>query len=145
MLICGHQFCYMCVKHAIMVSINKCPLCRKTIPQEVLICGKSNVKQNEYGDGIWQYESKTPGKWWYFSDLHNKDLEEGWKKFQEVEGDRITLDILGMEYEIDFKTMTQTSIVNGSIRRIRRGERGKTNDVKGVAGMVFEDCFEEKI
>lgn len=136
---CNHTFCYLCIKEALCSSLYSCPLCRKPLDDKLLSCGKSLSKKDEYVGGMWQYESKRKGEWWYFDATHCKDLDEGWEKYQDDgKSKTVNLTILGTSYEIDFENMMQTSLTTYGKRCIRRG-----GNAKGVAGMVFQDCFVE--
>lgn len=131
---CEHKFCYLCIKQCFLSDINGCPLCRTNICPEILnkACAFEDINDET---GIWQYESRTIGEWWFYENGINNSLEIAWTKDLK----QINVEILGVFYKINFKTMTQTS-TTGYSRRIRRNN--KKEEVKGIAGLIYKDKFD---
>jgi hypothetical protein len=88
---CGHQFCYLCLKFALMSTTLTCPLCRQEVPVEILeqphtIHKQNSVRKytkssdfennNETNETkyIWLYAGRHNGHWKY-DDTTNVILE----------------------------------------------------------------------
>jgi len=135
---CGHMFCYLCIKQWCYSFALTCPLCRKSIDANLIekACAEDDLKESEL---LWQYESRTKGEWWYYNKDLDSEIENGWKNKKES----LTVDILGIIYHINFKTMKQIS-PSGAMRNIRRisNSNDDTNDdTRGIAGLIFKDKF----
>ncbi len=136
---CNHTFCYMCIKYSLSACNECCPLCRAIIPEEIM--NKAIFTEESTSDVIrnivWQYQSKRPGQWWYYSQELNDELENDWKSGNDVS----ELTIFGKIYEIDFGTMIQMS-PDGNIRKIRRLDGAYLTGAKGISGLIFKDMVE---
>lgn len=137
---CGHMFCYLCIKQWCYSFALTCPLCRRSINEELIekACSEENLVSNSLSNLRWQYESRTKGEWWFY----NKDLDEQIElKWNTNNQSRIHVDILGTAYTIDFAKMKQIS-PTGAIRNIKRhNDNNDNNETRGIAGLIFKDKY----
>lgn len=145
---CSHSFCYFCLKSSMHFN-KQCPLCRADIPIEFQEQYKKIISENELENittSKWMYSGRTGG-WWFYEEDRAKILEESYQKYlKNVNENRINLQISGSEYIICFNTMKQiSSLYPKCTRNIRRNEKHKLQDSKGISGIryVTEDKLEE--
>ena len=134
---CEHTFCYLCLKQAAETGGMNCPLCRAIIPQYVLEEAKisDEVFVLEDKAGSWMYSGRTSGWWFYTPEIDSK-LEVSWQAYQNGCVSSVNVVILGRTYTIDFATMEQRCLFNGTVRKIKRSEDVDEGEiVKGLAGL----------
>ena len=135
---CKHEFCYLCLKRASGQN-NSCPYCKAIIPDYVLEKAKisEDVLDFKENSGNWLYSGRNNG-WWHYSLEHDKIIEDAWQVYKSVCSDAdvdVTINILGRNYKINYKNMTQTSD-NGVMRHIKRIDKVEEYDtIKGISGL----------
>jgi len=129
---CKHIFCYMCIKR--VAETNKpCPKCQAIIPGFILEKYKTSEKSVSLTTEKWVYSGRVNG-WWYYSLEDNKIIEDCWNMYQKYgKPSSVNLPILGRDYKIDFRNMTQTG--ESATRKIKRVKDEDNIHIKGVIGM----------
>ena len=130
---CGHKFCYLCLKHAILSNCHSCPYCRSKLPDNIV--ENATTSDQSVTGSHWMYAGRTNGWWYYDTDTDDK-LEQAYIKYQkEPEYQKITVEILGNDYKIDFLKMRQKC--RGKRRPIKRVD-DVDSVVKGMAGLKVQ-------
>ena len=133
---CKHRFCYLCIKPAI-ITRPTCPLCRGHIPPCIIehATMKEEFIRMKEQENRWYYSGRNNG-WWKYVDSHNETIEEAYEKFlSDPSKDALKIEIMGVDYTINFSDMIQISPA-GAVRKIKRGD--ETEISKGVAGIQIE-------
>ena len=131
---CNHVFCYLCVKGSAQQSNNRCPVCRRPIPNDYfdnpnLIEG-IDWKAVPADEGMqWQYEGRNG--WWLYDSRTSRDIEKAFA----ANDSTFEVLIAGFVYVIDFDQLIQYRRHQPNrIRKIRR-HTIEPNHIKGVAGL----------
>jgi hypothetical protein len=144
LLNCSHTFCYMCIKSYLLSTGKfKCPLCRATIPKDILEHVTKFELENEKimedkSNKIWRYSGKNNG-WWKYNISCNKKLNEHYDEYvDDNTKNSFEISIGYNKYLIDFDKMQQISLDGTKIRNIKFTEPDDTSMdelTKGMAGI----------
>ncbi|CAL8092496.1 unnamed protein product [Orchesella dallaii] len=136
---CGHVFCFMCIKGAVISQNNGCPMCRALIPATALI-NPVLKNPNELSNGVkmvnrreWYYQGRQGG-WWQYDERTMQELERAFSQKLPT----LQLTISGRCYTVDFSQMVQYRVDNGHIV-YRRIKHGSNVGIKGVAGISIAE------
>ena len=121
--VCGHSFCYLCLKQALIVN-NKCPMCRTELSRDLI----EEAEGCEDIKGKWMYSGRNNG-WWYYDKESDKIIEDHYQRQDQL----FSVEIMGKNYSIDLDNMTQTA-PNNFVRQIKR-KCDEEDIVKGIAGL----------
>lgn len=138
---CSHVFCYLCIKQSYITGNKKCPMCRKDLDNDLYENAKGNDIHIDKGY-YWMYSGRNKG-WWLYDNDTTIIIENGYEDYKkDNNNDKITIDILGLEYIIDFNNMQQINKYKKWRRRyIKREdieEDKDTIDIKGISGLMEE-------
>lgn len=142
---CDHEFCYLCLKTTLVFGNYKCPQCRCTVPNNFLekaIAAKS-TSTFVIDDGVkWMYSGRHKG-WWFYENSHNQLIEEAYQKMRNwddttsLKPTNVKIEILSVNYIIDFSNNMQINPLTSAIRLIKRVMIADFKDSKGVGGLKY--------
>lgn len=146
---CDHEFCYQCLKTTLVFGNYKCPQCRCIVPDNFLekaIAAKS-TSTFIIDDGVkWMYSGRQNG-WWFYENSHNQIIEEAYQKMQNWDDEMTTftnlkphsikIEILSVNYIIDFVRNLQINPLTLAIRLIKRVMVADFKSSKGVGGLKY--------
>ena len=138
---CKHVFCYLCIKR-VAEDRKPCPICNSIIPDFVLEKAKISDEVIDLKEVSckWMYSGRNYG-WWYYSQENDSVIEDVWKIYQTFgQPESFTINVLGRNYKIDLREMTQECTSTGVTRNIKRLELQTNNSqgeilIKGISGI----------
>jgi E3 ubiquitin-protein ligase RNF146 len=151
---CEHIFCFLCVK-GVTTKGNNCPMCRKEISSSFIdnpnlvsqadIISEASKEINACpGSFSWFYEGRNG--WWEYEERAVTELEIFYNPVADEKSEKDSntysrclkpeLWIAGQLYVVDFERMVQFQKDQPHRkRRIKREEKHRVSDCKGVAGL----------
>ena len=150
---CEHIFCFLCVK-GVTTKGNNCPMCRKEISSSFLdnpnivsqvdIISEDKINNACQVPFSWFYEGRNG--WWEYEERAVTELEIFYNQAADKKNETLfntyskclkpELWIAGKLYVVDFEQMVQFQKDQPhKKRRIKREEKHRVSDYKGVAGL----------
>lgn len=134
---CNHNFCYPCIKTSFMFGNLECPLCRKSLPNDICDNAESDITIDTK-NYCWIYSGRNEGYWYYTQDL-NEIIEKSYIKYLDDPLQNLfDVMILNKKYIINFDDMVQIRSDNMNIiRKIVRIDENNISqyNIKGVSGL----------
>ncbi|RWS03354.1 hypothetical protein B4U79_08404 [Dinothrombium tinctorium] len=138
---CEHVFCYFCVKGAFNLN-SKCPYCREEISAEIVkkpkfLKSKNKSSESDSSEGTTKWFYKGANGWWVYDEDTCELIENAFRNKQQS----CHFTISGLNYVLDFKSLTQSRVDDSSRRRkVKRDVFTKSNDeIKGIGGILKRD------